>query len=272
MLWGSAPLIIDRRGCVMGSYILAHDLGTSGNKASLPDTTGALGRKRAIEYPTYYPDENWVEQDAEDWWKAVCVSTKQLMEKANISAKEIIAVSFSAQMMGVPTGRPRRKSTFQYDYLGGHAFCSTGKIFDRPWGMERVYRITGHRASVILGGEASVDADNCPKFMGRIKMLHAKDYIIHKLTGNFVTDYSDASGTNLLDLEKKVWSKEILQRGGNPGRAFTDLHASTDIAGGITASAAGNRSAGRDACGDRRRDGSCAAVGAGVVRKGKLIM
>ena len=84
----------------MKEYILAHDLGTSGNKATLYDTDGRLCESTLYEYPTYYPGPNCVEQDPRDWWKAVCVSTRTLIEKAGIESGQILAVSFSAQMMG----------------------------------------------------------------------------------------------------------------------------------------------------------------------------
>ena len=256
----------------MGSYILAHDLGTSGNKASLYDTNGALGASVLYEYPTYYPDVNWVEQDAEDWWKAVCVSTKQLMEKAKVSPNEIIAVSFSAQMMGCllvdRNGEPLSNMIIWADMRSKQ---QEQYLIDRV-GMERVYRITGHRASASYSAAKLLwMRDNRPEVYGRAyKMLHAKDYIIHKLTGNFVTDYSDASGTNLLDLEKKVWSKEILDAVEIPEGLLPDLHASTDVAGGITAAAAaatGLLEGTPVVIGGG--DGSCACVGAGVVREGK---
>ena len=89
----------------MSRYILAHDLGTSGNKATLYNLDGALCSSTIYEYPTYYPDDGWVEQDSEDWWKAVCVSTKELLEKAGVNKKEIVCITFSAQMMGcLPVG------------------------------------------------------------------------------------------------------------------------------------------------------------------------
>ena len=55
--------------------ILAHDLGTSGNKATLYRTDGTLVASCVHEYPTSYPQPGFVEQDPEDWWNAVCAST-----------------------------------------------------------------------------------------------------------------------------------------------------------------------------------------------------
>ena len=112
--------------------------------------------------------------------------------------------------------------------------------------------------------------ENGPELYAKAyKMIHAKDYVIFKLTGNIVTDYSDGSGTNLLDISSKTWSQELIQAFDIRGDLLPELHPSTDVAGRMTAEAA-------HACGLARGtpvvigggDGSCACVGAGVVREG----
>ena len=84
----------------MSKYILAHDLGTSGNKATLFSEEGALVDSQVYSYDTHYFNDTWVEQDAEDWWKAVCNSSKSLIQSSGIDPKDIAAISFSGQMMG----------------------------------------------------------------------------------------------------------------------------------------------------------------------------
>lgn len=71
----------------MAEYLLAHDIGTSGNKATLYTIDGKLVASEVYPYEAYYLNNNWAEQDAEDWWKAVCYSTKKLT--ANIDVKNM---------------------------------------------------------------------------------------------------------------------------------------------------------------------------------------
>jgi len=100
-------------------------------------------------------------------------------------------------------------------------------------------------------------------------LLHAKDYIIYRLTGIFVTDYSDASGTNLFDLSRKDWDRRILDELGIPRSMLPDPRPSTDKAGTITREAAretGLTEGTPVIIGGG--DGSCACVGAGVVSEG----
>jgi xylulokinase len=113
--------------------------------------------------------------------------------------------------------------------------------------------------------------DNEPELYDRARwMLHPKEYIILKMTGEAVTEYSDASSTNLLDIGQKKWSDELLEAFGIRKTLLPELHPSTHIAGRVTAEAA-------KSCGLLEGtpvvigggDGSCACVGAGVVREGK---
>ncbi len=66
----------------MGKYILAHDFGTTGNKATLYNSQGRLIGSHLSEYETFYPEVNWAEQNPADWWQAVCKSTKKLISES----------------------------------------------------------------------------------------------------------------------------------------------------------------------------------------------
>ncbi|MBD5094416.1 MAG: xylulokinase [Subdoligranulum sp.] len=255
----------------MERYILAHDLGTSGNKATLYRADGTLAASAVASYETRYPHPGWAEQDPEDWWRAICESSKDLMARAGAAPGEVACISFSAQMMGCllvdKDGTPLRPMIIWADT---RAAAQEKRMLDTA-GMETVYRVTGHRASASYSAAKLLWVrDNEPEVYAKAcKMLHAKDFIIHRLTGRFVTDYSDASGTNLFDIRKKEWSKEICAALDIPLALLPEPHPSADVAGTVTERAA-------RACGLLAGtpvvigggDGSCACVGAGVVAEG----
>ena len=81
-------------------YILAHDLGTSGNKATLYAADGTACGSFLAAYDSHFFNGCWAEQDPEDWWRAVCDSTRRLLEQAAIKPSEIAVVALSGQMMG----------------------------------------------------------------------------------------------------------------------------------------------------------------------------
>lgn len=222
------------------SYILAHDIGTSGNKALLYDTDGRLTDSETAEYPTYYPAAGCAEQDCGDWWNAVRISTLRLLERTGIAPSAIEAVSFSAQMMGClpvdKSGNPLRRSMIWADNRSAPQAEKLGNLV----GRERFYKISGARPSASYFGSKIMwlhesEPDNYHKTE---KIMQAKDYIIYKLTGSAVTDYSDASGSNLFDIRKKEWSDELISAAGLRRSILPDAYPSTAIAGKIKRDAA----------------------------------
>lgn len=255
----------------MGNYIIAHDLGTSGNKAVLYEQSGSLKGSAQYSYSTLYPHPGFVEQKAEDWWKAVCVTTKELLKTAGISAGDVAAVSFSAQMMGcLPVdikGNPLRNMIIWAD---------TRAVKQEAWMKEQIamgkaYQITGHRISAsYTAAKILWIRENEPEIYHKCyKILQAKDYLNYCLTGNYTTDYSDASGTNLFDITHKCWCKELLGAWDIREDLLPEAFPSTAQAGTVTAMAAretGLLPGTPVIIGGG--DGSCACVGAGVVEEG----
>ncbi len=252
-------------------FILAHDLGTTGNKATLFDDAGNLVARHLENYPVAYPQANWAEQDPADWWRAICLSTRALLAESRISPREIAAVCFSGQMMGIvptdSTGEPLRPAIIWADQ---RAVAEADFITERC-GFTRTYQLTGHRVSpAYLAAKILWVKRHQPEIYARTyKFLCAKDYIVFKLTGHLVTDYSDASGSNVFDLAQRAWSADLLAEMGLDVAQLPDVHASTDIVGEVTRAAAEETGLVPDTpvvIGGG--DGPCAAVGAGVVAPG----
>ncbi|HHW03316.1 MAG TPA: xylulokinase [Thermoanaerobacterales bacterium] len=253
----------------MPKYLLAHDLGTSGNKATLYTTDGELVASRTYPYDTKYFNANWAEQNPNDWWKAVCISTGQLIQ--GIDTRQIACVSFSAQMMGClcvdRQGRPLRNSII---YSDQRAQKETDKILQHIDAMD-FYKIVGHRASPSYSLEKLMWVKNNEPdvYKNTYKMLNAKDYIAFKLTGRMVTDYTDASGTNAFDLNTYRWSEKIVDIAGIDGDKLPEARESTFVVGEVTKEAAeetGLREGTPVVIG--AGDGMCASVGAGCTRPG----
>lgn len=254
----------------MPNYLIAHDIGTSGNKASLFTTDGQLLKSTVSAYPTDYFSSNCAEQDPLDWWHAVCESTKELL--CGIDSKDVLAVSFSGQMMGCvcvdKQGNALRKAIIWADMRAE----AEARYLQERIPMDRFYRTVGHRISSSYSLEKLMWIKNHEPdvYKNTYKMLLAKDYIIKKLTGRFLTDFSDASGTNAFDLNTFGWSEEILRAAEIDGALFPEAVASTAIAGEITQKVAlecGLAPGTKVVVGGG--DGMCASVGAGSVSEGR---
>ena len=218
-----------------------------------------------------YPFEKAVEQNPSDWWAAVCESTKALIAESRVRNADIACVCFSAQMMGCllvdGSGEPLRNMIIWADTRSGK---QEREMIDSI-GLERGYRITGHRLSASYSAAKLlwVKEHEPEIYRDAAKMIHAKDYIIFRLTGALATDYSDASGTNLLDIASKRWSEELVTAFGIRPDLLPELRASTDLAGYVTLEAAAKTGLleGTPVI-MGGGDGSCACVGAGVVSEG----
>jgi len=252
-------------------YILAHDLGTTGNKATLFDSDGRMVGSTFSGYEVSHPQPTWAEEDPADWWRAVVDTTRQLLAEAGVAGKDVAVIAFSGQMMGClpvdKAGRPLRNCIIWADQRG---VAQAARLAERV-GEERVYRITGHRISPTYSASKIMWLrDNEPDVFAQThKFLHVKDYVAHRMTGAYVTDRSDAAGMNLYHLEAGVWSDEILQAIELDPRLLPEIHDSTDVIGELTREAAAELglAAGTPVV-IGGGDGASAAVGATAVAEG----
>ena len=255
----------------MKNYIIAHDLGTTGNKATLYDKEGRLVGSAFDGYGTEFAQPSWAEQDPADWWRAVCTSTGKLLHETRVAPNDIACIVFSGQMMGcVPLdaqARPLRKAIIWADQRA---------VRQERWVGERIsaddiYRLTGHRLSSSYSLHKILWLrDNQPDiYQAAHKFVHAKDAIVAHLTGQFVTDASDASGMNLYDLQTGTWSERIAEAAEVNLAQLPTVHQSIDVVGEVLPAVADEVGV---AAGTPvvigGGDGPCAAAGAGVVREG----
>jgi len=251
------------------NYLLAHDLGTSGNKATLFTLDGRLLASHTCTYPTQYFNGNWAEQNPDDWWRAICTSTRRLL--ARIDPADIACVALSGQMMGcTPIDRQGNALRPSILYCEQRAEAQAQRLLEQIDPAD-FYRIVGHRVSASYSLEKLMwIKDNEPDVFGQtFKSLCAKDYINLRLTGHWATDYSDASGTNAFALNTFHWSERVLDLAGIDPALFPEARPSTDILGTVTAEAAkatGLKAGTPVAVGGG--DGSAAGVGVGSIRPG----
>ncbi len=255
----------------MKHYVLAHDLGTTGNKATLYDREGRLVGSAFYAYDTEYAQTGWAEQNPEDWWQAVCASTRALLAQTGVPGQEIACITFSGQMMGcVPLdrqARPLRKAIIWADVRSVEQAAWVGERVP----FAEVYRITGHRLSSSYSLTKILWLrDNQPDiYRATYKFVHAKDAMVARLTGVFVTDPSDASSMNLYDLEQDAWSARILDAVGLSEEQLPTIRRSIEVVGEVLPAVAeevGVPAGTPVVIGGG--DGACAAAGAGVIRDG----
>ncbi|WP_298039602.1 xylulokinase [uncultured Microbacterium sp.] len=248
--------------------IIAHDLGTTGNKASLHHDDGRLITATTVGYPAHFAAGGIAEQDPQDWWDAVVSATRELLARTSVDPAEVHGLVVSGQMMGAVlldgTGSPVRPAIIWADTRSG----TQQRELEKALGADHAYRLLGHRLNPTYSVEKVMWVrDNEPDVWSRVRRVCvAKDYIVLGLTGRLATDRSDASGTNAYDQRAGDWSDEVLAAARLDRSLFPEILEATDIAGALTADAAsalGLHTGVRVVMGGG--DGPMAAVGSGIV-------
>jgi xylulokinase len=215
--------------------VLAIDLGTTNCKVLVLSAELKVVFKQTTEYPVSFLRPGWAEQNPVDWWNAVSAAIQAVTRNHNPTS--IKAVGLSGQMHGLVL------------------LNSESKVI-RPailWNDQRsakqcdyVYSLVGGKKGLVeytnnpilpgyAGGKILWVRDNEPENYSKIyRFLLPKDYIRYKLTGELATDVSDASGTGLFDVKRRIWSSELIEKLDLPLEWFPDVYESVEIAGEVS--------------------------------------
>ena len=256
----------------MNEYVLGVDLGTSGTKTVLFDKQGRAIASASREYPLDQPRNGWAEQDPECWWQAARETIRQVIGESGVAPAQIRGLGISGQMHGLvlldENGQVLRKAILWCD---GRTQQECDEI-TRIVGRERLIRITANPALTgFTAGKVLWVRRHEPEIWKQVRhILLPKDYVRFRLTGEYGSEMSDASGTNLLDVPRRCWSGAMLDALDLDATLLPPLMESSDAAGTVTSRAAeetGLQPGTVVAAG--AGDNAAAAVGTGVVTAGK---
>ncbi len=257
----------------MGAF-LGIDIGTSGTKTLAIDERGKILAHALETYPCYAPKPLWSEQDPEDWWQATVKSVRRVVKQARLKPADVKAIGLSGQMHG---------SVF---------LDKNDKVIRRAilWNDQRTAaecremesRVGGRHELIKLVANPAMTGFTAPKilwlrnheprhFDKTRKVLLPKDEIRRRLTGEYATEVSDASGMLLLDVAARAWSKPLLSALELDAGLLARCYESEEVTGTLTSAAA--RTLGLStACVVVGGAGDCAAgaVGNGIVAQGVL--
>lgn len=186
------------------------DLGTSAVKLLLMDGEGAIQNIVSREYPLEFPQPGWSQQNPEDWKKAVLEGVPELL--SGFDSSQVAGIGAGGQMHGLVV-LDKDDNVIRPAILWNDG--RTAKQVDYLNGVVGKKKLSGLTANIAFAGFTAPKIlwmrENEPDLFARIaKIMLPKDYINYILTGVHCTDYSDASGMLLLDVEHKCWSKEML--------------------------------------------------------------
>ena len=257
----------------MGIF-LGIDIGTSGTKTLAINERGKILAEASECYPSYHPKPLWSEQEPEDWWQATVKTIRAVVAKGKFKRPDVKAIGLSGQMHGSvfldKQNRVIRRALLWNDQRTA-AECA-----------EMEERVGGRRNLIKLVANPALTGFTAPKilwlrnheprhFARTAKVLLPKDDVRRRLTGEFATDVSDASGMLLLDIAKRNWSKPLLSKLELDPSLLAKCYESEEVTGKLSRTAADELGLSTD-CVVVGGAGDCAAgaVGNGIVRKGVL--
>jgi xylulokinase len=267
-------------------YILAHELGTSANKAVITTLYGDIVTTASAEYPLYHPQPEYAEEEPGDWWNAVCSTTRTVLAQSGISPSQIAGVVFSSQTQCLipmsKEGIPLHRSIIWLD--GRSAKVIEEQLWTPPrimgyniFKLLKFLRITGgtpgHTGKDQIGKILWLRENKPEIFSKTAKYIDAKDFLIYKLTGNYVTSVDLAVIWWLLDTrnKKNQWHPDLCKLAGITPDNLSEVRESGAVVGTITPQAAEEIGL---IAGTRVINGAgdltIAAVGSGALDEGEL--
>ena len=255
-------------------HCLGIDVGTGGTRAVLIDGAGQIVASETIEHiPFASPQTGWAEQDPDDWWRASVAAIRAVLSHHNVTPDSIAAIGLSGQMHGAvlldADDKLLRPSIIWCDQRS-EVQCQQ---LTEQIGASRLIELTcnpaltGFTLPKILWVK-----DHEPEHWRRLRsLLLPKDYVRLRLTGDKAIDVADASGTLLLDVSARQWSREMLDTAGINDNVLPRLFESPEITGSVSQSAAeltGLRAGTPVVAG--AGDQAAGAVGMGIVKPGSV--
>ncbi|MFE1748610.1 glycerol kinase GlpK [Coleofasciculus sp. H7-2] len=222
------------------AYVLALDLGTTGNRAILFNAEGTVVSSAYKELTQYYPQPGWLEHDPREIWQDTCWAMQSALQKAGITTKDIAAIGLSVQretclLWDKTTGRPLHNAIVWQDRRTaplcnqltqqGHAadiYDRTGLVLDAYFSATKLAWLLEH----IQREYPPIDLENV--LAGTIDT-----WILWNLTGGKVhaTDDSNASRTMLMNLASREWDETLLKLFGIPAHLMPKIQASLGLFG-----------------------------------------
>lgn len=220
---------------------LGIDIGTSGTKTLAVRDDGTILASATEEYPLSNPRPGWSEQEPLHWWAASVKSVQRVMKAGRLKAAEIGGIGLSGQMHGSvfldKSGKVIRPALLWNDQRTA-AECA--EIERLAGGREKLIHMVANPALTGFTAPKIVWLRNHEKknFDKTRQVLLPKDFVRFQLTGDYATEVSDASGTLLLDVVNRGWSRELLGKLDLSIDLLPRVHESEDVTGVLTASAA----------------------------------
>ena len=191
-------------------YLLGIDFGGGSSKATLLSHEGKVAATAVTEYPTLYPKTGYAEQNPGDWYDAVKVGIAKLIKESGVSPCDITAVCLDAATHTAVVTDDDFNVVMPSIYWTDTRSIKEAEYLKENYG-EMINEKCLHQPSTIWTlPQLLWVKNNMPETFAKIKKIFfAKDYVRHMLCGDYATDFIEAEGSMLFDVNTLSWSEEL---------------------------------------------------------------
>ncbi len=224
----------------MGAYLLGIDIGTSACKVAIFEKSGAVVAQSNQPYQLYYPNPGWVEQDADEWWHAICDGIKDVLAKSGIAPADIAGIGIDGQSWSaIPVDREGNALARTPIWMDTRArdICDRVKA---DVGFERIFSVAGNdflpsytTPKMLWFKEQAPDI-----YKKTYKFMQSNSYIALKLTGVMSMDLSQGYGVHFFKMDDCTVDADLAKELGLSADQIPELYECHDIVGKVTAQAA----------------------------------
>lgn len=220
-------------------YLLGIDFGGSASKATLLSEQGEIAAESSVEYKTSHPLVGWCEQNPNEWYRALCRNVHAILEKSGISRTDIVCVALDSATHTAVLCDEKMSPLRPAIHWTDSRSAAQARRLQGP-GMEWITEQSYHKPDPVWTlPQLMWVREKEPEIFRKLGFIFfEKDYIRYCLTGVYCTDYIEAEGSMLFDLNRMEWSKDLCELAGiGPGQ-LPPLAKPVDPAGKITSKAA----------------------------------
>ena len=221
--------------------LLGIDIGTQSTRAALLSLSGQVVASASTPQELQTPRPGWAEQDPQEWWDSTVSNIRQAIAQAEVAPQQILGVGVCGQMhgtvpidahghllsRGVQLWCDKRSAELVDDFKSRPESASAYRLAGSPpvanWFGFKIKWIQVHEPDI---------------YRSTWKFILPKDFVNYRLTGAIATDYSEASGSFLMDARTRAWSSDLAGLVGVDLDKLAEIHAAHDVIGKVTAEAA----------------------------------
>ena len=258
----------------LGVYFLGIDLGTTGTKIILMREDGKVIDKNYVEYEILSPESGYAEQNPLDWWQGLQKISQEMLGRNQDKVDQIVGVGIDGQMhTHVYLDQNYQLLRNAITWMDQRSKEIVENINAEAKLKEKIFKATSNSLTTTYTAPNVkwVQKNQKEIYQNTKYILLAKDYIKFLLTGEMVTDYSDAAGTMLFNVAEQKWSAEMFKLFGIERAFFPEVDKSAAVIGKVTKEAAKKTGIPEgipviNGCADQ----AATSLGAGMVSRGQV--